>query len=178
MAYNNYFPTSYQPISYPQMPQPQPQPMMSQSMMQNPMPSPQMQSQASTPVNTVIWVQGEAGAKSYLVAPGTTVQLWDSESNKIYLKSADISGMPSIKVLEYTIKSGNNPTTTPMLQTEPYSMTSDGNIIDGTINKSIDIDTYATKEDIIKLEEKINEINNKSINGGQKKNGQHSNREL
>ena len=55
--------------------------------------------------NSIIWVQGEAGAKSYLVAPNSTVQLWDSERQTIYLKSADASGMPSIKVLDYTIRS-------------------------------------------------------------------------
>lgn len=33
----------------------------------------------------IIWVQGESGAKSYLVAPNSTVQLWDSEkSNNIH----------------------------------------------------------------------------------------------
>lgn len=58
--------------------------------------------------NGIIWVQGEAGAKSYLVAPNTTVQLWDSESQRIYLKSADASGMPSMKVLDYTIQCGAN----------------------------------------------------------------------
>ena len=55
--------------------------------------------------NSIIWVQGEAGAKSYLIAPNTTVQLWDSESQTIYLKSADASGMPTIKILDYTIRS-------------------------------------------------------------------------
>lgn len=54
--------------------------------------------------NGIIWVQGEAGAKSYLVAPNTTVQLWDSEAQVIYLKSADSSGMPSMKVIDYTIR--------------------------------------------------------------------------
>lgn len=52
----------------------------------------------------IIWVQGESGAKSYLVAPNTTVQLWDSEDQKIYLKSADASGMPSIKTIDYTVR--------------------------------------------------------------------------
>ena len=52
----------------------------------------------------IIWVQGEAGAKSYLVAPNNTVQLWDSEAQVIYLKSADASGMPSMKTLDYTIR--------------------------------------------------------------------------
>lgn len=54
--------------------------------------------------NGIIWVQGEAGAKSYLVAPNNTVQLWDSESQTIYLKSADASGMPSMRILDYTIR--------------------------------------------------------------------------
>lgn len=54
--------------------------------------------------NGIIWIQGEAGAKSYLVAPNTTVALWDSESQTIYLKSADASGMPSIKTLDYTVR--------------------------------------------------------------------------
>ena len=83
MAYFNGFPATYQPI-YPQYQQP---------IMQN-------QNQQ----NGVIWVQGEAGAKSYLVAPNSTVQLWDSESQTIYLKSADASGMPTMKVLDYTIR--------------------------------------------------------------------------
>lgn len=54
--------------------------------------------------NNLIWVQGEAGAKSYHVAPNTTIPLWDSEKQTIYLKSADASGMPSMKVLDYEIR--------------------------------------------------------------------------
>ncbi len=49
----------------------------------------------------MIWVQGETAAKAYLVAPGNTVVLWDSEQSVIYLKSADATGMPTMKVLEY-----------------------------------------------------------------------------
>lgn len=54
--------------------------------------------------NNLIWVQGEAGAKSYHVAPNTTVPLWDSENQTIYLKSADSTGMPSMKILDYQIR--------------------------------------------------------------------------
>lgn len=68
--------------------QPQTQPMQAQSQ--------------QTDNGGIIWVQGEAGAKAYLVAPGNTVQLWDSENQVIYLKSADMSGMPSMRILEYT----------------------------------------------------------------------------
>ena len=69
--------------------------------------------------NSIIWVQGEAGAKSYLVAPNTTVQLWDSEAQVIYLKSADASGMPSIKTLDYTIRDTQQPTQ-PVTDTDEY----------------------------------------------------------
>lgn len=78
MAYNNGFPMSY-PQYYSA-------------------PAPQQ------PNSSIIWVQGEAGAKSYLVAPNNTVQLWDSERQTIYLKSADASGMPSMRILDYTFR--------------------------------------------------------------------------
>jgi hypothetical protein len=74
------------------------------------------------PVNSnLIWVQGEAGAKSYLVAPNNTLPLWDSEAQVIYLKSADASGMPSMKILDYTIRD-NQTTKAPLNEkTEEYA---------------------------------------------------------
>ena len=52
--------------------------------------------------NGLIWVQGEAGAKSYIVSPGNTVMLMDSEGERFYLKSADASGMPMpLRIFEY-----------------------------------------------------------------------------
>jgi len=50
----------------------------------------------------LLWVQGEAGAKSYLVAPNTTVLLMDSEAQRFYLKSTDGAGMPNLRTFEYT----------------------------------------------------------------------------
>ena len=89
--YNNGYPTTYQnPYLYPQYQQPVQPVQQTQQPQQN--------------NSSIIWVQGEAGAKSYLVAPNTTVQLWDSEKQTIYLKSADASGMPSMKILDYTIR--------------------------------------------------------------------------
>ena len=93
MAYYNGYPATYQPMI-----QPYAQPF-------SPVQAQPQTAQAQPSVqNGIIWVSGEAGAKAYLVAPNTTVQLWDSESQVIYLKSADASGMPSIKVLDYTIR--------------------------------------------------------------------------
>ena len=52
--------------------------------------------------NGLIWVQGEAAAKSYPVAPNCTVMLLDSENSAFYLKSADSSGMPlPLRIFEY-----------------------------------------------------------------------------
>lgn len=52
--------------------------------------------------NPMMWVQGEAGAKAFMVAPGNTVVLWDSEENVIYIKSADPAGMPYMRIFDYT----------------------------------------------------------------------------
>lgn len=102
--------------------------------------------------NSIIWVSGEAGAKAYIVAPNTTVALWDSESQAIYLKSADASGMPNIKVLDYTIRDNANPTTSPNIA--PRS-------------------DFATKDDILSIEDRLSRLegklerrNNKHKKGG------------
>ncbi len=50
----------------------------------------------------IVWVQGEAGAKSYLVGAGQSVLLMDSESSAFYIKSTDASGMPMpLRVFDY-----------------------------------------------------------------------------
>lgn len=51
----------------------------------------------------IIWVQGETGAKSYLLAPGQSALLMDSEANVFYIKSSDASGMPMpLRIFDYT----------------------------------------------------------------------------
>lgn len=89
MAYNG-FTATYQPMFY----QPQYQPQFQQQTPTQPAPAQQ----------NIIWVQGEAAARGYLMAPNTTLPLWDSESNTIFLKTTDAAGMPSMKVLDYTIR--------------------------------------------------------------------------
>ena len=52
--------------------------------------------------SSIIWVQGEGGAKSYLVGAGQSVLLMDSENSCFYIKSTDQSGMPMpLRVFEY-----------------------------------------------------------------------------
>lgn len=103
MSFNNGFPIGYQPV------QPAPQVQMpngniaqnQQQMYQQPVvqQAPQQQSERGG----IIWVQGEAGAKSYLVAPNQSVMLMDSEKSCFYIKSADASGMPlPLRTFDYS----------------------------------------------------------------------------
>ena len=62
-------------------------------------PMPMQQPRQDT--NGLIWVQGEAGAKSWFVAPGATVLLMDSENPRFYMKSADLNGVPAMRTFEY-----------------------------------------------------------------------------
>ncbi len=52
----------------------------------------------------IIWVQGEVGARSYLVSPNTKVALWDSEAPIIYIKTSDQNGVPSMRIIDYTYR--------------------------------------------------------------------------
>ena len=72
------------------------------------------------PQTGMIWVQGETGAKSYLMAPGNTLPLWDSESQTIYIKSVDASGMPSMRVLDYTERTTTPRQAAPVAPAEQY----------------------------------------------------------
>ena len=124
MAYNNIFPMTYQPqqMYYPQM---------------------QSQGQQQTQNgNNLIWVSGEAGAKAYRVAPNTTVTLWDSEAQVIYLKSADASGMPSMKIIDYTIRNNTPQETVRDLHNE-FAMKTD---------------VESIRKDILALNERVNSL--------------------
>lgn len=134
MAYYNGFPATYQPV-YPQYQQP-----ITQNQNQQ---------------NGVIWVQGEAGAKSYLVAPNNTVQLWDSENQTIYLKSADASGMPSMKVLDYTIRES-----------------SQNGSIASSVTANDKTPVYATKDDFKSISERIEELQQKVDNLSRRRRGE------
>ena len=53
--------------------------------------------------NGIIWVQGEAGARAYLVPAGKSAMLMDSENSVFYIKTTDVSGMPNaLRIFDYT----------------------------------------------------------------------------
>ena len=98
---------NYQPMqnygNYQPMPQPYPDRLTQlQNQYQQAVNVPQVQSVPQPQVNQgLLWVSGEVGAKSYLVAPNSTVLLMDSDAQRFYLKSADNAGMPSLRIFEY-----------------------------------------------------------------------------
>lgn len=90
--------------------QPAPDQLQQLRMAQQPMqPMQQQQQPQQQNQNSLIWVQGEAGAKSYMVANGNSVLLMDSESQTFYLKSADASGMPSMRIFDYHEREAQKP---------------------------------------------------------------------
>lgn len=129
MAYNNGFPMTYQQM-YPQYITSSFQPQMMQQ-------QPQMTQQVND--TGILWVQGEAGAKSWAVAPGKSVMLMDSESNTFYIKSSDNSGMPMpLRIFDYTERTNQS--------TQPV------NVIQ---HEQIDTSQFITKEE---LEKRLSEF--------------------
>ena len=102
---------------------------------------PQMQQPPQTNQG-LLWVSGEVGAKSYLVAPNSTVLLMDSDSSRFYLKSADNSGMPSLRIFEYK-------EVTNMAQNAPQDSRTSENNLDGR---------YVTRDEYDSLKRKYEEI--------------------
>lgn len=137
MAYQNQFSQPY-PYTY----QPQvPAPMDRLAQLQAQQYQPAMQAVNNPPQTNqgLLWVQGEAGAKSYLVAPNTTVLLMDSEGSRFYLKSTDNAGMPSLRVFEYSEVTQNAPQAQQIAQ------------------PNLD-DKYVTREEYSRLQDKYTEI--------------------
>lgn len=79
-----------------------------------PQAAPQQPAQAQATINQgLLWVQGEAGAKAYLMAPNTTVLLMDSENERFYIKSTDGAGMPNLRMFSYQEMHTNAPAPVP-----------------------------------------------------------------
>jgi len=93
-GYNGYYGGVYQPSSF-YTPQVQQVP----------------QTQPAQNGDNRIWVQGEVGAKAYLITPGSTVALWDSERQMIYIKSVTPNGVPSMQYITYALQAPETPAT-------------------------------------------------------------------
>ena len=93
MAFNPYYQNPY----YPQ-PMPDNLMQMRQQQMMQPAPPPVPQNPVAT--GGVQWVSSEQEARGYLIAPNSAVALWDSSAPTVYLKQADASGKPTLKIYD------------------------------------------------------------------------------
>lgn len=69
---------------------------------------------------SIVWVQNEMEAANYLVAPNSAVTLWDSNSPVVYLKQADASGKPSMKIYDL-VERNSRPVQTPVAPAVEYA---------------------------------------------------------
>lgn len=93
------------------------------SYQQTPPPVQQTTQQYQTPLtnqNGIIWVPNEQAANDYLVAPNSAVTLWNSNAPVVYLKQADASGKPSMKVYDL-VERTQRPVQAPTVEYAPLS---------------------------------------------------------
>lgn len=124
MAYTPYYAPYYRPTNYynQSIPQEMPQgvPQFNQQFQQNQGISMQQATQpiqmaqpAQMPLNDMIWVLNETEATSYPVAPNNSVTLWDKNKDTVYIKSVNMQGVPSMRILDYVERTAENAQKTP-----------------------------------------------------------------
>ena len=121
MAYTPYYAPYYRPMNYynPSIPNDIAN-MTNQQTIQQPQQMPvqqpiqPMQMAQPTPIqsNDMIWVLNETEATSYPVAPNNSVTLWDKNKDTVYIKSVNMQGVPSMRILDYVERSADNFTKT------------------------------------------------------------------
>jgi len=96
----NYYPTPY-----------------SQSYTINP-PAPVIQDyrvQPQQPDTNMIWVQGISGGNAYPLQNGKSAVLFDTDSERFFIKTVDASGMPQkLRIFKYTEEINENEMKTPI----------------------------------------------------------------
>lgn len=94
------------------------------------------------PSDERIWVQNEASADAYLVAPNGFVRLWDATKPVFYEKRADATGRPlPIDVYEYSKK-------------QPVSLTEQQKTDGGSIDWQKELDALNRRIEALEKEAK------------------------
>lgn len=141
MAYyqNPYY--GYYPQAQPIMPMIYPQQMVEQPQ-QNTQPQ-----QTNNSMNSyMVWVQGKAGAQSYPVGRGTTLPLFDSEGDYLYIKSVDSNGIPL-------------PLVTKVISDPPIEVKAE--VVDST--PQVDMSDYVTKQSYDELMKKYGDLESRIL---------------
>ena len=112
----------------------------------------QMAPQSPHGNQSIIWVQGEAGAKAYPVAAGQSVLLMDSEDAVLYVKSTDVTGRP-LPMESYDLVKRESVVNVPQISQRASSQ--------GQNSQMIDTNEFVKVSD---LETKVNEMVSKAVN--------------
>lgn len=112
---------------------------------------PIQQSYTPAPMSSnVIPVDGEVGAKAYMVPSGSTgpIALWDTNDNVIYMRTFNAAGMPNpLKKLRYVEEEP-----APVLPAQSGSAS------------PIDTSQFVTKSDLEALRQEIHQLSQRSAN--------------
>lgn len=99
----------------------------------------------------MIWVLNETEAMAYPVAPNNSVTLWDKNNDTVYLKSANMQGVPSMRILDYTERTPENISKTAQ------------NELSAMCGKFVNIDDFsALKAKFDDLQDELNELKAKN----------------
>lgn len=139
MAYGNYAPFYrggyFNPMQTPTMPNMAE----NQNQFAQPYQAPmQTQTIIAPPTNDMIWVLNENEATSYPVAYNNSVVLWDKSNPTIYIKSVNLQGIPSMRILDFTERTDAGPKT--------------------PIEHTCQCGEFATKEQLNALQGKFNDV--------------------
>lgn len=121
------------------------------------MQAPQIPANQST--SDFLWVLNENEATSYPVAPNNTVILWDKNLPVVYVKSVNMQGIPSMRILDYTERA-NQPSG------QPNAVISQGSTAYATIDQF-----NALKEDVEAMRKRLEESKSKTKKSEVESNG-------
>lgn len=138
MAYYTNPYLGYYPQIQPMMPMVYPQ----QQVVEQPQQNSNVQVGQTSLNSLMVWVQGKAGAQSYPVAPNTTLPLFDSEGDFVYIKSVDSNGIPL-------------PLVTKALSDPPTETKSN---IDEVEEEKVDMSNYVTRESYEEIKKKYADL--------------------
>lgn len=83
---------------------------------------------------SIVWVPNEQAAREYLVAPNSAVTLWDSGAPVVYLKQADASGKPSMKIYDL-VERTQRPVQAPQVPAVEYAPLSRLEALEARLNE-------------------------------------------
>lgn len=95
---------------------------------------PNMQQVPQQQSPSIVWVQNEMEATNYLVAPNSAVTLWDSNAPVVYLKQADASGKPSMKIYDL-VERTQRPVQAPQVPAVEYAPLSRLEALEARLNE-------------------------------------------